>query len=73
MAVISITGLATNTALPRMAGIAIPAGLATGVWSGLEEIESFWGVDKRFEPSMPESRRDELFSGWKTAVARAIG
>ena len=54
-------------------GAGFLAGLATGVWSGLEEIESFWGVDKRFEPSMTDSRREELFSGWKTAVARAIG
>ena len=54
-------------------GAGFLAGLATGVWSGLAEIESFWGVDKRFEPRMPGSRRDELFSGWKTAVARAIG
>jgi glycerol kinase len=54
-------------------GAGFLAGLATGVWKDLEEIESFWGVDKRFEPKMPESRREELYSGWKTAVARSIG
>ena len=54
-------------------GAAFLAGLAAGVWRNLEEIESFWGVDKRFEPAMKESRRDELYSGWKQAVRRAIG
>ena len=54
-------------------GAAFLAGLATGVWRDLEEIESFWGVDKRFEPAMNESRREKLYAGWKTAVARAIG
>jgi glycerol kinase len=54
-------------------GAAFLAGLAAGVWKSLEEIESFWGVDKRFEPRMEESRRDELYSGWQGAVARAIG
>jgi len=53
-------------------GAAFLAGLAAGVWKSLEEIESFWGVDKRFEPEMKESRRDELYSGWKHAVQRAI-
>jgi glycerol kinase len=54
-------------------GAAFLAGLATGVWKNLEEIESFWGVDKRFEPRMAASTRDELCAGWKTAVARSIG
>ncbi len=53
-------------------GAAFLAGLAAGVWKDLDEIESFWGVDRRFEPAMSESRRDELYSGWKAAVARAI-
>jgi glycerol kinase len=54
-------------------GAAFLAGLATGVWKNLEEIESFWGVDKRFEPQMSESKREGLYSGWKTAVARSLG
>lgn len=53
-------------------GAAFLAGLATGVWSSTEELESFWRVDRRFEPSMPESRRSELYEGWKAAVRRAL-
>jgi|SRR5579884_553584 len=50
-------------------GAAFLAGLATGVWSGTPAIESFWKVDRRFEPKMPVDRREELFVGWKRAVA----
>jgi glycerol kinase len=54
-------------------GAAFLAGLATGVWSGVEEIESFWKADRRFEPRMPAARREELFAGWKRAVATLLG
>ena len=52
-------------------GAAYLAGLATGFWSGCEELQSFWRADRIFEPGMPESQRQDLFDGWRTAVARA--
>ena len=36
----------------------------------LGELEQFWRADKVWEPKMPAQRREELFSGWKQAVAR---
>lgn len=53
-------------------GAAFLAGLATGIWSGTDELESFWGIDRRFEPAMPEARREALFQGWRSAVRRAL-
>jgi glycerol kinase len=53
-------------------GAAFLAGLATGVWTGIEEIETFWKADRRFEPQMSASRREELFAGWKRAVASLL-
>lgn len=53
-------------------GAAFLAGLATGFWSGTDELERFWSVDRRFEPTMPERRRDTLYAGWKAAVERAL-
>jgi glycerol kinase len=53
-------------------GAAFLAGLATGYWRGVEELESFWRVERTFEPRMDESRRRALLAGWKTAVARAL-
>jgi glycerol kinase len=52
-------------------GAAYLAGIAEGVWSGVEEVESFWRVDRRFEPKMPAGVRERLMSGWRDAVARA--
>ncbi len=51
-------------------GAALLAGLATGFWSGLSEIESFWRVDRRFDPRMAEGERQRLYAGWQEAVAR---
>ena len=53
-------------------GAAFLAGLATGFWSGTDELERFWSVDRRFEPAMSEARRTDLYEGWKAAVARAL-
>ena len=53
-------------------GAAFLAGLATGVWSDTEELEGFWSVDRRFEPALPDSRRRELYDGWKAAVQRVL-
>lgn len=52
-------------------GAAFLAGVATGFFSSLEEVESFWRAERVFEPEMPAPRREELFDGWKKAVARA--
>ncbi|HWB99149.1 MAG TPA: FGGY-family carbohydrate kinase, partial [Bryobacteraceae bacterium] len=51
-------------------GAAYLAGLATGFWKSVAEVESFWRVERRFEPKMPASARERLVEGWKTAVAR---
>jgi glycerol kinase len=52
-------------------GAAYLAGLATGFFKNCEEVESFWRPERVFEPSMPAAMRDDLFAGWKKAVARA--
>ncbi len=52
-------------------GAAYLAGIAEEVWSGTEEVESFWRIDRRFEPHMSAAKRNELMSRWQVAVARA--
>jgi glycerol kinase len=52
-------------------GAAYLAGIAARVWSGAEEVESFWKVERRFEPMMPESERVRRMDRWCEAVARA--
>jgi len=51
-------------------GAAYLAGLATGFFKSLGELEQFWRADKVWEPKMAPQRREELYSGWKQAVAR---
>jgi glycerol kinase len=52
-------------------GAAYLAGLATGFWSGTDEIASLWTAERRFEPAMSAGRRDEAVGEWRRAVERA--
>lgn len=54
-------------------GAAYMAGLATGVWGGLDNLRANWGVDRVFEPQWSESQRAEGYRGWQKAVERARG
>ena len=60
---------AESTAL----GTAYLAGLATGFWKDEEELARQFTIERRFEPVMAQSRRDELYAGWQRAVERAKG
>jgi glycerol kinase len=52
-------------------GAAFLAGLAAGVWSGVNELAGLPREFDRFEPKMNEQRRADLYSGWMAAVAKA--
>ncbi len=51
-------------------GAAYLAGLSTGFFSNLAELEHFWRAEKKYEPRMPADQRESLYAGWKKAVAR---
>jgi glycerol kinase len=51
-------------------GAAYLAGLATGFFKSLEELEQFWRAERTYEPRMKADRREELYAGWKQAVAQ---
>lgn len=53
-------------------GAAYLAGLATGVWSSLDEIREQWTLDSLYEPVMEEKRREKLLRGWHKAVGRSL-
>jgi glycerol kinase len=53
-------------------GAAYLAGLATGYFRDLDEVGRFWKVEKVFEPRMSWERREELYAGWKKAIAKAF-
>ncbi|MCR6110137.1 glycerol kinase GlpK [Bacillus sp. A301a_S52] len=49
-------------------GAAYLAGLAVGFWKDKEEISKQWHIDRTFNPEMAHEDRDELYTGWKTAI-----
>ncbi len=53
-------------------GAAFHAGLATGVWSGLDELERLWSREHCFEPTMTASVREPLIAGWRDALRRTL-
>ena len=52
-------------------GAAYLAGLATGVYGGLEEIGAQWKEERRFWPTLPRERAAERMAQWAAAVAQA--
>lgn len=54
-------------------GAALLAGLATGFWKDLEEVEVRWKVDREALPDPNSARRvDTMRRGWKRAVERSL-
>ncbi|MBL6939101.1 MAG: glycerol kinase GlpK [Alphaproteobacteria bacterium] len=51
-------------------GAAYLAGLAAGLFKDTKDIAARWALDRRFMPQMKSTRRNSLYEGWKTAVAR---
>ena len=60
--------VAETTAL----GAAYAAGLAVGVWAGLDDLRNNWQEDTRWVPSMDASERDRQLRLWKKAVTKSM-
>ena len=52
-------------------GAAYLAGLAVGFWDTREEIAAQWECERRFQPTMPAERREQLLAQWARAVERS--
>jgi glycerol kinase len=52
-------------------GAAYLAGLATDVWSSLDEVKSAWRSGGLFEPRWGQDERDTRFHSWQKAIAAA--
>lgn len=51
-------------------GAAYLAGIAVNFWNGIDELESVWQLERKFEPHMHNSEREELLEKWYDAVSR---
>ena len=49
-------------------GAAYAAGLSSGFWKGIDELEKHWGEDKRWVPKMADTERAEKYRLWNKAV-----
>ena len=52
-------------------GAAYAAGLAVGVWSGLDELRANWREGKRWLPHMSKAERERKMRLWRKAVERS--
>jgi glycerol kinase len=52
-------------------GAAYLAGIAVGFWQNVNELESITKLDKRFEPNMTPTLRQELLDYWHEATSRS--
>ncbi|MEO6339958.1 MAG: FGGY-family carbohydrate kinase, partial [Caulobacteraceae bacterium] len=53
-------------------GAAFLAGLAVGVWPGLDALAATWALERRFEPRMGKDQRATMVAGWQDAVRRTL-
>jgi glycerol kinase len=53
-------------------GAAFLAGLATGVWSDLDEVSRTWSTAQSFRPAMECEKRQKLLHGWRKALERTL-
>ena len=48
------------------------AGMRAGLYPEAAEFAASWALERRFEPEMPEERRESKYAGWRDAVARVL-
>jgi glycerol kinase len=53
-------------------GAAFLAGLATGVWPNTSALTGLTGVERTFQPAMPESPRRAMLERWNHAVQTVV-
>jgi glycerol kinase len=54
-------------------GAAYAAGLATGFWSGLDELRANYTTTRRWKPQMSSDERADGVAAWRRAVDRTLG
>ena len=53
-------------------GAAYLAGLQAGLFKSLDDIGDKWQSEHRFSPLMESSEREQLYTGWQSAVKRVL-
>jgi glycerol kinase len=53
-------------------GAASLAGLALGIYAGLDELAAQWQAERVFHPAMDREQAESLMDGWEAAVRKAV-
>ncbi len=53
-------------------GAAYLAGLAVGLYRDLDQLAAQWQEQRRFFPTLPRARAEELMAGWEKAVRQTV-
>jgi glycerol kinase len=53
-------------------GAAFAAGLATGFWSGTDELRANYTITRRWQPQMGEDERARGVAAWRKGVDRTL-
>jgi glycerol kinase len=53
-------------------GAAFAAGLAVGVYDGVQELRERWRAERRWEPEIGDAERERGLAQWRRAVARSL-
>jgi glycerol kinase len=53
-------------------GAAWLAGLAVGVYQGVEQLSALWAVERTFHPVLPRERAQERMAAWERAVRQTV-
>jgi glycerol kinase len=69
---LGITVVRPEVAETTALGAAYAAGLAVGVWPGIEDLHAHWKADKHWTPAMDEDLRASLYASWKKAVGHSL-
>jgi glycerol kinase len=54
-------------------GAAYAAGLATGFWSGLDDLRANYAITRRWQPEMDSDERARGVAAWRRGVDRTLG
>lgn len=52
-------------------GVAFLAGIAAGVWGGLDDVRNTWRSGGIFEPRIAADQREQRFSDWRNRIGAA--
>jgi glycerol kinase len=71
--VLGIPAIRPRVAETTALGAAYAAGLATGVWSSIDDVRANWREDVRWEPRMDAAEVERRYARWRQAVERSLG